>query len=144
MDFKLGDIKDMHFTTEFMKNKAIELLACAIIELEEKQEMIDYQVDMVAGSFRLTKISTNSLKTTIQLTRSSLIVWWLGNKLTMKRACTEEEYFQFMCLDDTYCDDEFEKGIKEFYDLYQKWLFNRLAIGGFLEGAYERDDEHDQ
>lgn len=126
---------------EKLKNRCIEDIVSAIIEIEELNCLITYNLSFSDTCAILQKpMKFGSARTVI--TKDKITITWLSNTLILNRAQSEEEYFQLMCLDDEYCDREIEEGIKELFDLYLSWRYKQLAIGGFIEGAYATDDKN--
>ncbi|AZU98404.1 hypothetical protein SEPL_496 [Salmonella phage SE_PL] len=125
------------------RNKLLErglmLIVGATMSLEDTGSTGQYLVKM--GTMKLV-LSRNF--TEVAISKHYVTIRWMSESIVLSRATSEEDYFQKMCLDDSYCDEEYEKGIKEFFDLYMKSLYRNFAIGGFLEGAYAEDIENDQ
>lgn len=119
--------------------KGLMLIVGATMSLEETGGTGHYIIQV--GEMKLV-ISRNF--TTVAISKHYVTVKWMSETLVLSRATSEEDYFQKMCLDDSYCDEEYEKGIKEFFDLYMKTLYSTFAIGGFLEGAYAEDIDDNQ
>lgn len=130
------------YSTTHLKTKGIEFIVSALIELEDTGSLNLY--DLICNPVRMSLIKKNNSSTVVHITKHTLSICWMSQKITLTRARTEEEYFQLMCLDDGYCDDEFEKGIKQLFDLYIKWQYSQFAIGGFIEGAYATDNENSE
>lgn len=118
-----------------IKEKALEHIVQAMIELEEGQATT-YTIEVRYDGVFIYK-SMYSSRFKLSITRDEVEINWLSDIVTMQRAKSEEEYFQMMCLDDTYCDEEFEKGIKQLVDLHLQHMLSKSAIGGFIEGAYD-------
>lgn len=123
------------YTPEQLKEKALENIVKAIMELEEHGELHKYRISLEPNYMELTVRGFTSF--CLGVRHDIVTVEAIADYISLKRAKSEEEYFQFMCLDDMYCDEEIEKGIKELMDLYLKTCMKEWAFGGFLEGAYE-------
>lgn len=118
-----------------IKEKALEHIVEAMIELEENKPHT-YTIELRYDGLFIYK-SMYSSRFRLSVTSDEVEINWMSDTVTMKRAKSEEEYFQMMCLDDTYCDEEFEKGIKQLVDLHLQHMLSKSAIGGFIEGAYD-------
>lgn len=118
-----------------IKEKALEHIVEAMIELEENKPQT-YTIDLRYDGLFIYK-SMYSSRFRLSVTSDEVEINWMSDVVTMTRAKSEEEYFQMMCLDDTYCDVEFEKGIKQLVDLHLQHMLSKSAIGGFIEGAYD-------
>jgi hypothetical protein len=126
---------------EKLKNRCIEDIVSAIIEIEELNCLSTYNLSFSDTCAILQKpMKIGSAR--IVISKDKITITWLSNTLILNRAQSEEEYFQLMCLDCEYCDREIEEGIKELFDLYLSWRYKQLAIGGFIEGAYATDDKN--
>lgn len=118
-----------------IKEKALEHIVEAMIELEENKPLT-YTIELrYDGLFIYKSMYSSRFKLSVNSDEVEII--WMSDSIVMTRAKSEEEYFQMMCLDDTYCDEEFEKGIKQLVDLHLQHILSKSAIGGFIEGAYD-------
>jgi|AGFT01.1.fsa_nt_gi hypothetical protein len=120
-----------------MKERALTVIVRAIMELEDYGKLNSITLYFHENGFEL---KDNRNFTTVKCLRDSISIDWLSSGISLKRAKSEEEYFQLMCLDDMYCDEEIEEGIKQLFELYIKNMSNKYAIGGFREGAYAEDN----
>lgn len=121
--------------TQKIKERALEHVVQAIIELEENKTRT-YICQMLDESFIVSK-SMYSSYFKVVVTIDSMTIYWMSDRVDMKRAKCEEELFQMMCLDDTYCDKEFEEGIKLLVELHIQRILKQCGIGGFKEGVYD-------
>lgn len=138
MNWRLADTRGtLMYNSEFLRNKALELIVSATIELEDTGQLTDHKISLSPASIMLEKVKYTT--TIVVLRRNTLTIIWCGNTIVLNRATSEEDYFQIMCVDDNFCNEEFEIAIKEFYDLYHQWFVRQLAIGGFKEGMYDDD-----
>lgn len=122
-----------------IKEKALEHIVMALIELEEGSTRT-YTIQVLDDRVSIFK-SLYSHSFRLVVLHDTMTISWMGEHVKMNRAKSEEEYFQMMCLDDTYCDEEFEQGVKQLIDLHLNLWLKKTAIGGFLEGVY--DDQSD-
>lgn len=120
---------------EKIKEKGLEHIVSAIIELEDDKPS-SYTIHIKDDRVVIHKIIFSS-SFRIIVTSDYMELQWMSSNIKMKRAKSEEEYFQMMCLDDTYCDVEFEKGIKQLIDLHITKMLKTSAVGGFIEGVYD-------
>lgn len=128
--------KDMtHIDKYKIKERALEHIVQAIIELEENKTRT-YMCQLTDNQFILTKLwSIAPFK--VVVTCDEMTCYWMSDRVDMKRAKCEEELFQMMCLDDTYCDGEFEEGIKLLVELHINSILKRCGIGAYKEGLYD-------
>lgn len=124
-----------------MKERALTVIVKAIMELEDYGKLRATTIYLEDNGFQ---INDNSNFTHIKCYHDTIHIDWLTSGIILKRAKSEEEYFQLMCLDDTYCDEEIEEGINQLFELYIKSMVNKYAIGGFREGAYAEDNTDSQ
>lgn len=128
-------------TTDKMKEKALEHIVSAIIELEEHTPRC-YSCSLMDNKFIVSRSLTSySFKMTV--TSQHVEIWWLGRCLLLKRATCEEEYFQMMCVDEMYCDVEFEEGIKLLVELHINRILNNSAIAAYKEGVYDNQSDRE-
>lgn len=128
--------KDMDYVDHNkIKEKALEHIVLAIIEIEDNKQR-SYTIKLQDDVIIIHKsLYSSSFRITVD--KDYMSIQWMSSNIKMKRAKSEEEYFQMMCLDDTYCDEEFEKGIKQLIDLHITKILKTSAIGGFIEGVYD-------
>lgn len=128
--------KSMKYTNkQKIKERTLEHIVQAIIELEENKTRT-YSCDLQDERFIVSKsLYSSSFK--VVVTIDSMTIYWMSDRVDMKRAKCEEELFQMMCLDDTYCDEEFEEGIKLLVELHIQRILKQSGIGGFKEGVYD-------
>ena len=128
--------KSMEYTNkQKIKERTLEHIVQAIIELEENKTRT-YSCDLQDERFIVSKsLYSSSFK--VVVTIDSMTIYWMSDRVDMKRAKCEEELFQMMCLDDTYCDKEFEEGIKLLVELHIQRILKQCGIGGFKEGVYD-------
>lgn len=118
-----------------VKERALEHIVQAIMELEENKTRT-YTCQLLDDRFVLTKsLYISSFK--VVVTCDEMTIYLINERVDMKRAKCEEELFQMMCLDDTYCDAEFEEGIKLLVELHINSILKRSGIGAYKEGLYD-------
>lgn len=128
-------IRDIHNDKQKIKERTLEHIVRAIVELEENKTKT-YSCQFLSDRFILTKSLYSSFFKLV-VTSDEMTVYWMSDRLKMKRAKCEDELFQMMCLDDTYCDKEFEEGIKLLVELHITSLLKCSGIGAYKEGVYD-------